>query len=114
MSVWVAMNRRHRFKELECILHRHVEHFGNILAFVFNFQRFPVVAFAFADIAGHVNVRQEVHLNLGDAITLACFATATADIETEATGLVTAGAGFLRACKQLSDRGENAGVGCRI
>ena len=108
------MNRWHRLKELECILDRHVEHFGDVLAFVFNLQRFPVVAFSLTDIAGYVNIRQEVHLNFGNAITLASFASASANIKAEATGLVAARARFLRAREELSDRREYTGVGCRV
>ena len=55
-----------------------------------------------------------MHFNLCDPITLARLTAATAHIETEATWLITARAGFLGACKELSDRGENARIGRRV
>ena len=46
-------------KKTQRLLHRHIQHVGNALALVLDFQRFAVVALAFADLAGHVDVRQE-------------------------------------------------------
>ncbi len=59
------------FEEVAGDLNGHVEHFGDILALVADLQRFPVVALALADVAGHVDVGQEVHLDLDDAVALA-------------------------------------------
>ena len=48
----------------ERLFDRHVQHFGNVFPLVFHFQGLPVVALALADLAGHVDIRQEVHLDL--------------------------------------------------
>src|SRR5262249_37488935 len=55
-------------------------------------QRRVVVAPAAADLAGDVDVGQEVHLDLADAVPLAGLAAAAAHVEREAAGLVTVGA----------------------
>ena len=77
-------------EELERVLDGHLEHFVNILALVANLERLPVVSLAAADVAGHVHVRQEVHLDLDDAVALAGFATSTLDVKTEAARHVAA------------------------
>jgi hypothetical protein len=49
-------------------------------------QGFAVVALAMADLAGHVDVGQEVHFYLDDAVAGAVFAAAALDVEAEASG----------------------------
>ena len=67
----------------------HLQYFINALAFVLHFQGFTVVAFAFTDITGHIDIRQEVHLNLDHTITLTGFTTATFDVKAEPSRLIT-------------------------
>ena len=74
-------------------------------------QRFAVVALALADVAGDVDVGQEVHLDLDDAVALAGLAAAALDVEGEAAGLVAARLGFGQAGEPVADRREGAGVG---
>ncbi len=81
---------RHRLEELQRLLDRHVEHVGDGFALEQHFQRFAVVALALADVAGDVDVGQEVHLDLDDAVALAGLAAAALDVEGEAAGLVAA------------------------
>ncbi len=64
-------------EELSAFLNRHVENIGNRLAFELHFQRFAVVALAVTDITGDIDIRQEVHLNLDDAIALAGLTAST-------------------------------------
>ena len=47
-------------------------------------ERFAVVAFALADLAGHIDIGQEVHLDLELTVARAGLAPAAADIEAEA------------------------------
>ena len=65
-----------------------------LLFFEFNFQSLAIVARAFAGLAGHVNIRQKVHLDLDDAIALTGLAAPTLDVETEPPGLIAARLGF--------------------
>ena len=81
------------------------------VALVEDLERLAVVALAVADIAGHVDVRQEVHLDLDQAVALAGLAAAAADVEAEAPGRVAARARFGHLREQLAQRREQAGVG---
>ena len=55
-----------------------------------------------------------MHFDLGYAITLAGFASTAFYVKTKSTRLVTARPGFLGTGKNLSNRGEQAGIGGRI
>ena len=72
------------------LFHRHLQNFVDVLALVLDFQGFAVVALAVADIAGHVDVGQEVHFHLDHAIALAGLAASALDVEGEAPGAVAA------------------------
>ncbi len=55
-----------------------------------------------------------MHLNLDDAIALACFAATALDVKTEAARHVAARPGLLGAGKQFANRGKQATVGGRV
>ena len=59
------------------------------LALVLDLQGLAVVALALAHIARHVDVRQEVHFHLDQAIALARFTAAALDVEREAARPIT-------------------------
>src|SRR5205807_9968280 len=71
-----------------------------------------VVALALADIALHVDVRQEVHLDLDDAVALASLAAPALDVEREAAGPISPRLGLGQAGEPVADRREGARV-CR-
>ena len=77
-------------------------------------QRFPVVPLALAHLAGDVDVRQEVHLDLQQAVSLAGFAPAAPGVEGEAPWAVAPGLGVLGGGEQLPDVVEQPGIGGRI
>src|SRR5260221_10574843 len=79
-----------RLEKFSGFFHRHVEHVGDRLALEQNFQRLAVVALALADVAGDVDVGQEVHLDLDDAVALAGLAAAALDVEGKPAGLIAA------------------------
>ncbi len=110
----LARHRRHRIEEGARVLHRHLEDLVDVLALVLHLQGLAVVALALADVARYVDIRQEMHLHLDDAIPLARLAAAPLDVEGEAARLVAARARLLGAGEQLADRGEQAGVGGRV
>ena len=83
-------DRGHGLEQRLGLLDRHVEHIGDRLVAVFHLQRLAVVALALADVAGDVDVRQEMHLDLDQAVALAGLAAAALDVEGEAAGLVAA------------------------
>ncbi len=82
-----------------------------MLALELHLQRLAVVAGAVADVAGDVDVGQEVHLDLDQAVALARLAAAALDVEGEAAGLVAARLGLGQAGEPVADHGEGAGVG---
>src|SRR4029079_16642930 len=105
---------RHRLEELKRLFNRHIKNVGDRLALEENFQRLAVVALALADIAGDVDIRQEVHLDLDHAVALAGLAAATLDVERETAGLVAARLALGQACEPFADRRECAGIVCRV
>src|SRR5690606_25137292 len=113
-SLQLLRHDRHVAEEIRGILDGHLEDLVDVLALVTNLQRLAVVALAAADVAGDVDIREEVHLDLDDAIALAGFAAAALDIEAEAPGHVAARAGFLGAGEQFADRREQSTVGSRV
>src|SRR5690606_26011013 len=83
-------DRRHRLERLDALVHRHVEYVGDRAVAEFDVQRFAIVAFALADVAFDIDVRQEVHFDLDDAVALARLAAAALHVEGEAAGLIAA------------------------
>ena len=101
-------------EEADGLLDAHLEHLGDVLALVADLERLAVVALAVADLAGHVDVGQEVHLDLDLAVALAGLAAAALDVEAEAAGLVAAQLALRRQREELADVVEHAGVGGRV
>ncbi len=91
-----------------------VQHFGDVLAAEQDLQRLAVVALPFADLAGHRDVRQELHLDLDVALTLARLAAAALDVEREPPRLIAAQSRLRHRGEELPDRREHAGVGRRV
>ena len=110
----LARDARYVLEERDGLVNRHVEHIGDVLALVLDFERLAVIARAFADLAGHVDVRQEMHFNLQDTVALACFAAAALDVEAEAAGFVAAHLRLARLAEQLADGVEDARIRRRI
>ena len=110
----LVADRRHGLEELRALLHRHVEHVGDRLVLELHLQRLAVVALALAFLAGDVDVGQEVHLDLDDAVALAGLAAPALDVEGEAARLVAARLGLGQAREPLADGREGAGVGGRV
>ena len=81
-------------EELQRLLHRHFQHFMDIFALVAHVQRFPVVARALANVAGHVNIRQKVHFDLQKAVAGTGLAAPALHIEGKTVLLVAPGLGF--------------------
>ena len=112
--VEVAGDAADRLEELGRLLDRHLEHLGDRLALVVHLERLAVVAGALADLARHVDVGQEVHLDLDRAVAGAVLAAPALDVEREPALLVTADLGLGRLGEQLADVVEHAGVGRRV
>ena len=77
-------------------------------------QRLAIEALAVADVAGHVDIRQELHFDAQLALALAGLAAAAVHVEGEAPGLVAAHLALRQLGEELADLVEHAGVGARI
>ena len=84
----LSRHDRHGLEELVRVLDRHAQHFGDVPALVLDFERLAVVALAVADVARHVDVGQEMHLDLDDPVALAGLAAAAFHVEGEASRAV--------------------------
>ncbi len=73
-----------------------------------------VEALALADLAGHVDVGQEVHLDLLDPVALAGLAAPALDVEREAPGRVAVHARVGQQREEVADQVEELGVGGRV
>ncbi|CCK04027.1 hypothetical protein BN129_2780 [Cronobacter sakazakii 701] len=110
----LTRQRWHRVEKLTRFFDGHIQHFMNGLAFIFDLKRFAVIAFAFALIARHVDIRQEVHLNLDNAIALAGFTAAAAYVKAETARRIAASTRFRHAREQFTHWRKDARVGRRV
>ena len=109
-----AADLRDVLEELERLLDGHVEHVGDRLALEADVERLAVVALAVALLARHVDVGQEVHLDLDLAVAAADLAAPALDVEREAARLVAARPRLLRLGEQVADDVEQARVRRRV
>ena len=86
----------------------------NVFVLVADLERLAVVSLPMANVARHVDVGQEMHLDLDETIALARLATAALHVERETARSITALARFLYLREQFADRREQSRVGCRI
>src|SRR5258708_4969354 len=112
--VELAGEHRNSTEEIPCLLHRHIQYFVDVASLVLNLESLAVVALPMADIAGDVDVRQEMHFHLDDAVTLAGLASSTLDIEGESAGAVATLTRQRHARKQIANRCEQPCVRRRI
>ena len=101
-------------EELQRLLDRHVEHVGDALALEADLERLAVVALAVALFARHVDVGQEVHLDLDLPVAAADLAAPALDVEAEAARLVAARPRLLGLREEVADHVEQARVGRRV
>ncbi len=75
----------------EGLLDIHLQHLGDIFSFEADLQRLAIEAVPIADRAGDPNVGQKIHFEAVRAVSLAGFAAAALDVETEPARLVSLG-----------------------
>ncbi len=86
----------HSLEEVGGFIDRRIEDVGNALALEQDLQGLAIVALTLAGVAGDIDVRQEVHLDLDQAVALAGLAAAALDVERKAARLLAARLGFGR------------------
>ena len=101
-------------EEGQGLLAAHLEDVGDVLALEGDVEGVAVVAGALAHLARHVDVGQEVHLDLDRAVAGARLAPAAGHVEAEPAGQVAADLRLLGLGEQLADVVEHAGVGGRV
>ena len=109
-----ALDRRHVLKQLAPLLDGERQDLGDVEPLVAHGERLAVVALAAADLAWHVEVGQEVHLDLDLPLAGAGLAATALDVEPEAAGLEAAHARLGRLRHQGADVAEDLGVGRRV
>ena len=112
--VEVTGDRRDGLEELRGLGDRHVEYLGDVLALVLHLEGLAVIAGAVANLAGDVDVRQEVHLDLQRAVAAAGFAAPALDVEAEAPGRVATHLRLGGFREELAHPVEDTGVRRRV
>ena len=110
----LAHDRRDGAEEAQSVLDRQVEDLGDRLPLEAHLQRLPIEARPVADLARHIHVRQELHLDAQLPLTLARLATSAAHVEGETAGLVAAHLGLRQLGEERADGVEDPGVGPRV
>ncbi len=101
----------HVLEELHCLVDGHVQNVRDALSVEAHLQGLAVVALAVAYLAGHGDVREEVHLYGLVAVAVAGLAPAALDVEGEAARLVSPHLRLRQLYEQRADVGEDTGVG---
>ncbi len=96
------------------VLDRQVKNVGDGITVELHRQGLLVVAPPVADLAKHVHIGQEIHLDAALALALARLAPSTLHIEAEAPRLVAALSAIGQHGKQIADGCEHAGIGGRV
>src|SRR6185312_2621380 len=102
------------FEECERFFDSHFKHFKNIFLFVMHFERFFHKALAPANVARHVDRRQEMHFDFNHAVALTGFAASALDVERKSIGFPASCSGFGTFGKKLADKRKRTGISCRI
>ena len=97
-------------EKLQGLIHRHAQDIGDAPILVLDLQCLPVIPLALADFAGHIDVRQEMHLDLEQTVSLASLATAPFHVETVAPRLVASNTRLRQLGKQAADKREQTGI----
>ena len=93
-------------KELIGLLHCHIQHIIDILSLIANLQGFPVIAFSVTNLAGHIDIRQEMHLNLYNTVSGTGLTASPLHIEGETSLGIASFLGILGAGKEITNQVE--------
>ena len=94
---------RYVLEELHGLVDGHVEHVGDRLALVAHLERLTIIAFAMTFLAGHLDIRKEVHLDGLVTVTATGLAAPTFHVERETTRLIASYLGFGQVDEEAPD-----------
>ena len=112
--LYLPGDRGYIFKELKSLLHGHIQHIVDVLSLVLHVQGLTVIPFAAAYLAGHIYIRQEMHLNLDNAVSAARFTPAALYVKAEPSFAVPLCLGVRSGGEQVPYKVEYACVGSRV
>ena len=98
------------FKKYHRLLDSHFQNVRDIFPFIAYLKCLAVIALSVADFAGYIYIREEMHLNLDDAVARAGLTASALHVEGKASLGVAAGAGVLGAREKRPDQIKDAGV----
>ena len=98
-------------KEGQGLVHRHLQHFVDVLALVLDLQGLPVVPPPLAHLTGDIDVGQKVHLDLDEAVAGAGLAPAAPGVEGKPSRAVAPALGVGSGGEQVPDVVEQIGIG---
>ena len=107
-------DKRHSLEILHTFFNCHIKDIRYRFVSPCYFQSFAIISFALAGITGDIDIRQKMHLNLDDAVSLTSFTTPAFHIEAEPAGGIAAAFGFRQAGKPFPDRGKGPCISRRI
>ena len=82
--------------------------------FIFDLQRFPVIALAAANLTRHIDIRQEMHLDLDDSIAGARLTASAFFIEAETAFIVPLAFASVEAANRSRSQIKYTRICCRI
>ncbi|MCG3768125.1 MAG: hypothetical protein JW394_0228 [Nitrospira sp.] len=107
-------DERNMFEEQQGFGDRHIQHVRDALPLMMNLHSLAVVPLTLTDLTGHVDVRQKMHLDLEQPVSLASLAAAAFHIETVAARLVPADTRVRQIGIEVADEPEQPCIGRRI
>src|ERR1700704_3618168 len=84
----LSLEARDLAEESNRLLDGHFEDIRDRLSFIKNVEGLPVISFSLTNLAQHVHVREEVHLNFTDPVPFALIASSPLDIKAEPADFV--------------------------
>ena len=106
----LGLDRRHVLENVERLVHRHLQNIGDRVAAELDLLHLARVTGAVTHLAWDVDVRQELHLDLDDAVALASLTPSPLHVEAEASRLVAAHLRLGHAREEVTDVREHPGV----
>src|SRR5262249_50859714 len=106
----LRLDRGHILEHLERLVDGHLQDVRDRVTAKLHLEHLAVVPRAVTNLARHVDIGQELHLDLDDAVALAVLTAPALDVEAEAARLVATHLRLGHARVQVADMREHAGV----